>query len=278
MTWRRFTQGNFGALSARQYTDVQDTVAALARRSGVSTATEGAGRQHLLARLKDKFGVSVEGAGSVAGSQRIKAQAYNFEQIFVRISDGGGVEVAERGYGLSSDPAEGAPDTRRLLAIDFAGTDYPENTIVMLMPIAVDGGDSLNQVPERQSLYAIVPTSAPVTVGVYVVLASMPAGMYSVRADGDTSGATQTMENLYETSAYYGALLGPQNPCATLTPGRLGAGDRVFGFTHRGTLVTCAPTPFRVTCQPCGGVAQSIQALYDGEGAEAAVASRMLGG
>lgn len=278
MTWRRFTQGNFGALSARQYTDVQDTVAALARRSGVSTATQGAGRTHLLARLKDKFGSSADGPGSVEGSRRIRAQAYNFEQVFVRVSDAGGVEVAERGYGVSSEPADGAPDTQRLLAIDFAGTDYAEDTIVMLVQIAVDGGDSLNQVPERQSLYAIVPTSAPVSVGVYVVLAAMPAGMYSVRADNDTSGATSTMENLYETSDYYGALLGPQNPCATLTPGRLGPGDRVFGFTYGGKIVTCAPTAFYVACQPCGGVAQSIQALYDGEGAEAAVASRMLGG
>ncbi len=278
MTWRRFTQGNFGALSARQYTDVQDTVAALARRSGVSTATQGAGRTHLLARLKDKFGASVDGPGSVAGSSRIRAQAYNFEQVFVRVTNAGGVEVAERGYGLSSDPAEGAPETQRLLAIDFAGTDYAEDTVVMLMPIPVDGGESLNQVPERQSLYAIVPTSAPVSIGVYVVLAAMPGGMYSVRADDDTSGATSTMENLYETSDYYGALLGVQNPCATLAPGRLGPGDRVFGFTYGGTLVTCAPTPFGVACQPCGGVAQSIQALYDAEGAEAAVASRMLGG
>ena len=278
MTWRRFTQGNFGALSARQYTDVQDTVAALARRSGVSTATQGAGRTHLLARLKDKFGTSIEGAGSVAGSSRIRAQAYNFALVFVRVSDSGAVEVAERGYGLSSDPAEGAPDTQRLLAIDFAGTDYPENTIVMLMPIPVDGGDSLTQVPARQSLYAILPTSAPVSIGVYVVLAAMPSGMYSVRASDNTSGATQTMETLYETSDYYGALLGTQNPCATLTPGRLGPGDRVFGFTYGGTLVTCAPTPFSVACQPCGGVAESIQALYDAEGAEAAVVSRMLGG
>jgi hypothetical protein len=278
MTWRRFTQGNFGALSAKQYTDVQDTVAALARRSGVSTATAGGARTHLLARLKDKFGASTEGAGSVAGSSRIRAQAYNFAQVFVRVSDSGGVEVAERGYGLSSDPAEGAPETQRLLAIDFAGTDYAEDTIVMLMPIPVDGGDSLTQVPARQSLYAIIPTSAPVSIGVYVVLAAMPGGMYSVRADDDTSGATQTMENLYETSDYYGALLGVQNPCATLTPGRLGPGDRVFGFTYGGTLVTCAPTPFSVVCQPCGGVAQSIEALYDADGAEAAVASRMLGG
>ncbi len=106
----------------------------------------------------------------------------------------------------------------------------------------------------------------------------MPGGMYSVRASDNTSGATRTMENLYETSDYYGALLGTQNPCATLTPGRLGPGDRVFGFTYGGQLVTCAPTPFSVVCQPCGGVAQSIEALYDAEGAEAAVASRMLGG
>ena len=278
MTWRRFTSGSFGALSARQYTDVQDTVAALARRSGVSTATEGAGRTHLLARLKEKFGTSTEGSGSVAGSTRIRAQAYNFEQVFVRVSDSGGVEVAQRGYGLSSKPAEGAPDATRLLAIDFAGTDYPENTVVMLMPISVDGGESLTQVPERQGLYAIVPTSAPSAIGVYTVISAQPAGRYTVRRSDDTSGATESMENLYETSAYYGALLAPQNPCATLEPRRLGPPDRVFGFRFGGTLVTCAPTAFSVTCQPCGGVPQSIGALYDAEGAESAIASRMLGG
>ena len=279
MTWRRFTTGSFGALSARQYTDVQDTVAALASRSGVSTALGGAGPSPVLVRLKAKFGASAAGAGSVAGSTRILAQAYNFEQVFVRVSDAGGVEVAERDYGLSSEPPEGSEDTLRLLAIDFAGTDYPENTIVLAMPIAVDGGASLSQVPPRQSLYAILPTSAPVSVGVYTVLAAMPAGMYSVRASNDTSGATQVMENLYETSAYYGALLAPQNPCATLTPRRLGPGDRVFGFTYGGTLVTCSPTAFTVTCQPCNtSPASAVPEYEESVGAESAVSSMMLGG
>lgn len=107
MSWRRFSTGSFGALSARQYTEVQDTVAQLASRAGVSTAGGPYIGRPTLVRLKSKFGTSTDGSGSVAGSSRIRAQAYNFGQILVRVTDSGGVEIAERDYGIKSDPPEG---------------------------------------------------------------------------------------------------------------------------------------------------------------------------
>lgn len=282
MTWRRFTSGNFGALSARQYSEVQDAVYALTQRSGVSSAIRRPSPDTpMLVRIKGIYGQSVAGEPATGqGTEVIPATAYLFEQVFVRFNRASGtVEIAARDYGTRSRQGEGQDESLTLVAIDPRPfSNIPENSLATVYPLAVDAGDGLNDVPDQQGLYMIMPTSLSGGIGVYVVLAAMPGGMYSVRPDDDTSGTTEMMENLYETSAYYGALLGPQNPCATLTPGRLGPGDRVFGFSYGGQLVTCSPTPFSVACQPCGGVAESIQALYDSEGAEAAVVSRMLGG
>lgn len=278
MTWRRFTQGSFGALSARQYTEVQDTVQSLASHVGVSTANAAYIGRPTLVRLKGKFGTSVPAAGSVPGSDGIRAQAYNFRQILVRVSDSGSVEVAEREYGLKSDPPDGRPDVQRALAIDFEGTDYPDNTIVMIAPIDVDMGENRDALPERQSLYAILSPPQTVTIGVYVVVGTLPEGMYIVRKATQNTAPSEPMENLYETSAYYGALLPPQNPCATMVPRRLVLGDRVFGFMANGMLYTCAPTAWSVECQPCGTAPIQAEDAYGAAASEGYVVGKMLGG
>jgi len=62
MTWRRFTSGNFGALSARQYSEVQDAVYALTQRSGVSSAIRRPSPDTpMLVRIKGIYGQSVAG-------------------------------------------------------------------------------------------------------------------------------------------------------------------------------------------------------------------------
>lgn len=280
MTWRRFTQGSFGALSARQYTEVQDTVQALAAAAGVSTASGALGARPILVRLKSKFGASPsEGSGTVSGSQRVKAQAYNFRQAFVRVSDSGVVEVAEREYGTKSDPPAGGDDSMRMLAIDFAGADHPENTLAMIVPIAVDAGSGGTEMSARQGVFAILQVmgSLPV-IDRYTITSASALGYTGTRVGG--GGGTVQIVNLYESSSYYGALDPPQNPCAVLEPRLIPTGSVVFGFTvgNGSTAYTCAPNAFTVTCQACGGVAESVQALYDSVGAESMVAGRMLGG
>lgn len=280
MAWRRFTQGSFGALSAKQYTEVQDTVQALASVAGVSSGRAALGVRPILVRLKSKFGASPqEGAGSVSGSSRIRAQAYNFRQAHVRISDAGVVEVAERDYGLASDPPSGGDDAQRLLAIDFGARDHPQNTLALIMPIAVDAGAGAVELPSRQGLYAIVQVIGDdgAAVDRYTITGASATGYTGTRVGG---GGTVQIVNLYEVSSYYGALDPPQNPCAVLEPRLIPTGSVVFGFTvgSGSTVYTCAPNAFTVRCQGCGAVAESMQAMYDSVGAESAVASRMLGG
>jgi len=282
MGWRRFTQGHIGALSARQYSEVQDAVQALvSERGGLKPRTSRA-PYPMLVRIKGIYAESRVGEpGTVDGAEVIDATSYLFEQVHVRLSRAPGtVEIAARPYGTRSRLQEGQDEDLTLVAIDPRRySNIAEGTLVTVIPLAVDAGENADEVPAQQGLYLIVGMQDDGAVGVYTVLASMPNGMYSVRPVGDTTGAPQTMENLYETSDYYGALLGPANPCATLSPRRLGPGDRVFGFTQGGALFTCSPTAWDVECQPCGtNPGGALPATYDAAGIEASVAGMMLKG
>jgi hypothetical protein len=282
MGWRRFTQGHIGALSARQYSEVQDAVQALISERGGMKARESRPPYPMLVRITGIYAESRVGEpGTVNGAEVIDATSYLFEQVHVRLSRGPGtVEVAARPYGTRSRQQEGQDEDYTLVAIDpRKNSNIPEGTLATVIPLAVDAGEDANEVPSQQGLYLIVGMQDDGAVGIYTVVASMPGGMYSVRPVGDTTGEPQTMENLYETSDYYGALLGPGNPCATLTPRRLGPGDRVFCFTSGGALFTCSPTAWTVECQPCGtNPGGALAATYDAAGAEASVAGMMLKG
>jgi len=282
MGWRRFTQGNFGALSARQYSEVQDAVQALISQRGGMNPRASRAPYPMLVRIKGIYAESRVGEpATVEGGQVIDATSYLFEQIHVRLSrDPGTVEIAARAYGTKSRLQEGQDEDLTLVAIDLRkNSNIAQGTLVTVIPLDVDAGASADETASQQGLYMIVGQRDDGPVGVYTVLASMGGGMYSVRPDGDTSGEPLTMENLYETSDYYGALLGPSNPCASLSPRQLGPGDRVFGFTQGDTLFTCAPTAFSVECQPCGtNPGGALASTYDAAGAESITASMMLKG
>jgi hypothetical protein len=282
MGWRRFTQGHVGALSARQYSEVQDAVQALVSDRGGMDARQSRSPFPMLVRITGKYAESRVGEpGTVEGAEVIDATSYLFEQVFVRLSRGPGtVEVATRPYGTKSRQQEGQDEDFTLVAIDPSrNSDIPDGTLATVIPLDVDAGESGTEMPTQQGLYLIVGMQDDGAVGVYTVLAAMPGGMYSVRRVEDTAGDPVMMENLYETSNYYGALLAPQNPCATLTARRLGPGDRVFGFTSGGALFTCSPTAWTVVCQPCGtNPGGALASTYDAAGAEAIASSMMLKG
>ena len=282
MTWRRFTQGSFGGLSARQYTEVQDAVAAmLARLPARGTPDVYAGRP-ILVRIKEKVGSSVQSsAGSVPGSTRLAGQVYKFAQVHVRLSGEGQIEIAERPYGLKSQQPEGMTEDAALYAIDMTpGSNLALNTLATVYPVDVDLGADRNAVPPRQGLYVLMQGQQQESVGVYTITGYGGArGQYFARLSTDTGSEPSQLTNLYETNEWYGALTPPLNPCATVTPGALRIADTVFGFTFNGSLYTCAPTRFIVECVDCGtNPGGALAPTYATPAKESAAASVMLGG
>lgn len=284
MVWRRFTEGRMGALSARQYTEVQDAVRSLVSDLGVRSVAGLPPPVPMLVRIKGIYAESRVGEpNTVPGGEVIDATSYLFAQVHIRLSrEPGTVEVAERAYGMKSRMVDGADEDRTAVAIDLRPfSNIPQGTLAFVHPAALDMGEDRNAVPRQQTLYVITAVlgEAQATAGVYTVLASSGAGMYSVRRADESAGDPLEMENLYETSDYYGALLAPQNPCATLVARALGSGDRVFAFPYGGRLVTCSPTAWTVECQPCGtNPGGALASTYDAAGAEATVAGIMLKG
>ena len=266
MTWRRFTQGGFGALSARQYSEVQDTVAQLASVSSVSSAgIPRRMRGPMLVRITGRYASSEVGEQpSVEGSEVIDATAYLFEQVHVRFRrDSGTVEIAAREYGLKSRAQEGQDEDLTLVAIDpRKGSDIPDGTLATVYPLDIDAGPSGGDVPAQQGLYMLVRAFNPPVVAVYRITGiGAELGHYfglpleiGAPEDIDFEPDPVVIVNLYETSDYYGAL-GGIGPCVDILPGKLFIDDLVPVLVYGGQHYTMAPVNFNAQCRPCGGTA-----------------------
>ena len=283
MGWRRFTQGSLGALSARQYSEVQDAVQALVSQRGGMNPRASRAPYPMLVRIKGIYAESRVGEpGTVEGAAVIDATSYLFEQVHVRLSRAPGtVEIAARPYSTKSREQSEQNEDYTLVAIDpRRNSNIAEGTLVTVIPLDVDAGETGSDVPAQQGLYLIVGMRSDGEVGVYTVQSALVArGMYRVAEGTDIGGPGIDMENLYETSSYYGALDAPQNPCATLTARVLRPGDQVLGITINDKVVACAPTAFSVACQPCGtNPGGALASTYDAAGNEASVVGMMLKG
>lgn len=288
MTWRRFTSGNFGALSARQYSEVQDAVSALTQRSGVSSAIRRPSLDTpMLVRIKGIYGQSLAGEPATGqGTEVIPATAYLFEQVFVRFNRASGtVEIAARDYGTRSRQGEGQDESLTLVAIDPRPfSNIPENSLATVYPLAVDAGDGLNDVPDQQGLYMVLRAFNPPVVAVYQITAQAGQvghyfGIPIPEAGTDIDYGTEPVEivNLYETGNYYGAL-GMPNPCAQLEPRALGIGDIVPIIVFNDTYYTMAPVAFSSTCVPCSPTPALASATDTNFPVEQSVAGIMMRG
>jgi hypothetical protein len=267
MSIRRFQNFQLGALSASRLNEIVDSIARLEAR--VSQAVPSSERR------SDSILVRIKGEGRYTREAdcpgRVECCAYPFDEVFLSTSGSG--LLGEATCVQYEVPEDAISSDRGAHLLIMEPLPVPRFGQVMAAQLA-----SVTR-SERQMVYVATPAGESASVDVYTVLASSGNGTYSVRRASETSGEPETMENLYETSDYYGALLAPQNPCATLTPRTLGAGDRVFGFTSGGRLFTCAPTAWTVECQPCGtNPGGALASTYDASGNEASVAGMMLKG
>ena len=289
--WRRFTEGRIGSLSAQQYQEVQDAVDRNSwRRRDADQAIVQRGRT-MLVKIGPKFGNSSgQGNSQVPGAVRVKGQAYQFTQVLVRLDNNGTIEVAERAYGLRSI-VPGAYTSGELYAVDLNPVSNLEiGTYALVVPVDIDMGDPGFPFAEDMFYYQnvfVIVAIAGTTQSKFLKITQIGddqgtymATEYDPRT-GQSVGDSVFLYNAYEIEGnnYYGALDPAfQNPCARLSPEPLKVGHWVIATQWAGSWYAIAPSPFKVECQPCGNVAESMQALYDTVGAEAAVASRMLGG
>jgi len=284
MGWRRFTQGHVGALSARQYSEVQDAVQALVSDRGGMDARQSRSPFPMLVRITGKYAESRVGEpGTVEGAEVIDATSYLFEQVFVRLSRGPGtVEIAARPYGTKSRQQEGQDEDFTLVAIDPRPySNISDGTLAIVIPLDVDAGESGTEMPSQQGLYLISKIMATPQVAVYEITGSHPQlGRYYGRplpsVGDDGSGEPVEIINLYETNQYYGALdTSNGNPCAQLEARGIGIGATVPVIEFAGELYTMAPTAFRPVCVPCTP-GSGLAAMQADRATELAVAGIMM--
>jgi hypothetical protein len=270
--WRNFTQGNVGELTAQQWMEIQNSVASRAWRSRPLDQPLLQRERTLLVKIGPKYG-----SGTVIGSTetqvpdatRIRAQAYEFTEVFLRLDNNGSVEEAERSYGLKS-VIPGAYTSNSYYAIDLnESSNIKVGTHALITPVSIDMGPPGFAFDEKQFFYenAFVIVSLigpPMSRMMFITAVQDDQGLYTaVERDpftGGQVGEEVTLYNVYEIDGndYYGALREEnQNPCARLDPRPLRPGHWVLATTWAGSWYTIAPTPFKAECQDCGPGAPS---------------------
>lgn len=271
MNLRRFEQFQMGALNATRLNEMLDAIARLQQRMDMMPAFMEPTRETILVRITGS-GTRLRTEGC-EGGDGVSAVSYPFGEVTVNIKPDGNITGASC---MSYEFVEGGIDNERgavLLALEeVPSLDSGQVVIAHHCAGAVTFANE-----SRQMVY-VASTGGKPAVDTYTIIAEAGLGRYQAVLIGGSGSGSILIENLYETSNYYSALAGPQNPCAVLDPRKLIPGDVVFGFKIGSKTYTCAPTAFTVTCQPCGTASQGIAALNDAVGAASAVASRMLGG
>lgn len=267
---RRFQDFQWGPLNATRLNELVDSITRLQQQVAQFVPTRERGKDMILARIK--------GEGRKLMTQEcdnsVRMVSYPFDEIEISIRSGSSTIGENSCASYSAVDGGVTSDGGSLLMSREDDPSFTDGDVVMAnyAPGIVSYFDD-----RRRAVYLITQAARPV-MGLYLVLGSLGNGRYSV-VDATFPGVgPEEMENIYETSTWYGAKDPPQNPCAQLQERTLRVGDEVFGFKVGGSLYTCAPTAFGVECLPCGTAPEGIAAMYDSAGAEAAVASKMLGG
>ena len=265
---RRFEQFQWGPLNATRLNELVDAMTRLKQQVDGMAARQEPGKDAILVRIMD------DGSTLRTGTEMVSAVSYAFTEVQMAITPDGTVEggsqltYAELPNGISSD--------RGAVLLGIEGEPSLAKGDVLMVHYAPGIVSHTNGV--RRVVYMAKTPPRP-SIGLYEVVADGDGlGKYLVVPSGAGTPVTE-LENIYETSEYYGALDEPQNECAELVPRTLRIGDKVFGFTVGDAMYTCAPTGFGVACQPCGTNPVTANAAAQGaKAAEILCAELMLRG
>jgi hypothetical protein len=249
---RRFEQFQFGALNAQRLNELIDAVMQLQQRvQGMAARQE---------PTKDTILAVITGSGIASaanGSECIPTVVYPFEEVAMFIAKDGPIEsgtcitVERVKDGLTS--AKGS----FLLTMERAPTLAAGTVIKAHLATRFEGSAQ-----DKALVYIATPLAESQVFNATVINVLSEDGKYEAGREGGSDSVIVDVENLYETSGYYGALDDPQNECANLTPRRLRVGDLIPVWMHDGKHYTMAPVAFDVECLPCDtqALAQAQQA------------------
>lgn len=266
MTLQRFQNFQFGALDASRLNQLVDAVMRLEQRVEQVTRQYEPTKDVILARIT---GTGTQAAFD-ACQRAVRAVSYPFEEVGLGIQKEGAIksETCIETYAIEG----GLSDTNGAFLLMMESEPSLEVGAVVKAHLA-SRSDYATAV-DKGMVYIATPISAPSAVVTGIVIGGPGAGSeYTVRIDG--TGERITVQNLYESEVYYGAL-DEQPECASLSPLPIPDGSRIWAFRYRTEWYTCVPTPFSVTCL-CNddttgpGAARALASI------ESKAASAMLG-
>lgn len=244
MTLRRFDQFQFGPLNAARMNEMVDAIVALQRKAAEPIPQRPPLKDTIVAVILGE-GVKLKSEDCEGGGQ--PAVMYEFREVGLKTSPEGAIGSNTCLNMHLVDGGVGTDTNGILFGLEVEPSLKPGD-VVMCHRV----GESYVSDGISPKVVYIASTPPAPSVNTYIIIgASSESSYIGVRADFPGTG-NETIVNLYEESDHYGADDDPQNECATLTPRRLRAGDRVFGYKIGNTVYTCAPTAWTVECLPCG--------------------------
>lgn len=263
---RRFDQFQWGPLNATRLNELVDAIMRLRQEVQQLQARPERGKDMILARINGDGNTLKVEENSVAGV------AYPFSEVGLAITPDGAVDATAQ---VSYENIPGGIDSASgavLIAFEEAPTMNRGDVVIAHyapMIVAHTGG-------AKRVVYMVKTMPRP-SIDLYTVVGeAVGTGRYVVVRANSPAQSEEEIENIYETSSYYGALDEPQNECAELQPRRLRTGDQVFGFRVGTFLYTCAPTAFTVACQDCGSNPVTANAVAQSSAAADLLSAEML--
>lgn len=251
MTLQRFQNFQLGALDAARLNQMVDTIMRLEQRvMQMAPAYE---------PTKDVILALITGPGimsSDASEDCIPCVTYPFEEVGLAIATTGAIGSSTC---VRTERIDGGLTSARgafLITFETRPNMTPGTVVKAHLASRASSGTAEDK--------GMVYVATPITEGaIYngVVTAIMDGGKYEVGMEGSQQSVIVEVENIYETSGYYG-VLDVENDCAELTPMRLRIGDLIPVWKHMDAHYTMAPVAFDVQCLPCDtqGIAQAMQA------------------
>lgn len=236
MTLQRFQNFQIGALDAARLNQMVDTIMRLERAV--------AQMQRPYEPTKDVILARITGSGTKTaseGCEGIVAVSYQFVEVGLAIAKEGAIDSSTCVRVQDIDGGLSTQNGAHLLMLE----DEPSLEVGDVVKAHLASRASSGTAQDKGMVYIatpIVPTSGTVVTG--IVIGGSPSG-YTMEIDG--TGESVDVLNLYEASAYYGAME-EQPECAVLSPLSIPDGSRIWAFQYRDEWFTCIPTPFSVAC------------------------------
>lgn len=230
---RRFQEFQWGPLNATRLNELVDAITRLKQQVDGMAARQEVGKDMILARIKGNGFKLMKDAGG------IDAVAYPFVEVGMSITPDGPTEEESR-LEYAAIPG-GVSSEQGAVLLSFEPTVSLKSGDIVIAhyaPMIVAHADRTKRV-----VYMVKQAQG----GGAVVCQTLSASGWDYACEIRETGERITVENLYESEVYYGAL-DEQPECASLSPLPIPDGSRIWAFKYADAWYTMTPTPFSVAC------------------------------